>query len=144
VVQEREKDVIALPRKWTTTRTRTLGIDGFTLAALEELAMGLAVRPSALLRQAVLHFLSEREAGRLTAKVPRFVRQREADGSSVTRTVELELDESDWSALEVEAVAQRVSLETLLEHAALLFIADVDSGRLAVRIAADEEESDDP
>jgi hypothetical protein len=139
--------VIALPRRWSTSRTRTLGINGFALAGLEELGKGLAVRPSALLRQAALHLLGERDVGRLTAKVPRFVRQREADRQSVTKRLELELDEVDWSALEVEAVAQRVSLETLLEHAALLFIADVDSGRLAVRIAEDdfdEEEGRDP
>jgi hypothetical protein len=34
----------------------------------------------------------------------------------------------------VEAVHQRVPVERLIEHAALLFLADVDSGRVAVRI----------
>jgi len=36
-------------------------------------------------------------------------------------------------------VKQRVALERLLVHAVLLLIADLDSGRVAVRIMEDEE-----
>jgi hypothetical protein len=61
------------------------------------------------------------------------------NGSAPAGHVVLELREGDWSALEVEPVHQNVPLERLLEHAALLFLAEIDAGRMAIRVVEAEE-----
>jgi hypothetical protein len=121
-------------------RRLTLDLDDFGRTSLKELADAVAVAPDVILRQAARHFLDERQAGRLSAKVPRFSRHRGPGSQNQGLRLEIELEESEWGAMEVEAVAQRISLERLLEHAVLLLLADVHSGRLAVRIATNERE----
>jgi hypothetical protein len=83
-----------------------------------------------------MYFLAERGRGRSALKVPRFA--REASGAEQVELA-VALEEADWRALEDEAAKQRVALERLLVHAVLLLIADLDSGRVAVRIMEDEE-----
>jgi hypothetical protein len=134
-----EERKVAPARRPEMRRRVALGLDEFGREILDELARSLAVTPGTIVRQAALHLLSEHRAGRSTAKVPRFVRDREIRPRDRDLTLDLELDETDWSALEIVAVAQRVSLERLLEHATMLFLADVESGRLAVRIVEEEE-----
>jgi hypothetical protein len=48
--------------------------------------------------------------------------------------VTIELDDFGWRGLCEEAERQGVDVETLVEHAAMYFLADVDSGRAAVQI----------
>jgi hypothetical protein len=48
--------------------------------------------------------------------------------------VELEIDDSFWGRLELEAERQHVTVTQLLEHAALYYAAELDAGRLTERI----------
>jgi hypothetical protein len=120
-------------------RVVKLALDPFGREALEDRAATLAVPPEAIVRQAALYYLALRGAERSAFRVPRFL--REAEGAA-PMAVSLELHEADWATLEVEAVHQHVSLDVLLKHATLLFLADVDSGRAAMRILDDPDEDD--
>ena len=117
-------------------REVTLTLEQFGRTSLETRALALDVPVGALVRQAVLYYLAVRGGSRSALSIPRFARDR-PETPDDRLDVTFELDEADWSALEVEAVHQRVPLERLIEHAALLFLADVDSGRIAVRIVGE-------
>jgi hypothetical protein len=121
-------------------REVTLSLEQFGHTALEARAVDFDVPVSALVRQAALYYLAVRGSERTALRIPRFA--REAQGEH-RMELEVELDEADWSALEVEAVHQRVPIERLLEHAVLLFLADIDSGRVAARILDDDDEDQD-
>ncbi|MBN1529085.1 MAG: hypothetical protein JW895_08490 [Thermoleophilaceae bacterium] len=85
------------------------------------------------------YFLGDRDSGRPALKVPRFAR----GGATPELDVEVDLDERTWDEAEAEAARQRVPLERLLEHAAMYLIADLDSGEVAARIAAEAALGDD-
>ena len=51
-----------------------------------------------------------------------------------TRTFVLELSSEALEQLEGEAKRQEIRLDRLFEHAAMLYIADLDAGRVAKRI----------
>ena len=122
-------------------RELRLALQEFGRASLERRARELDIPVGALVRQAALYYLAVRGSERSALRVPRFARApRSPDGVELA----LELDQGDWSALEVEAVRQRVPLERLIEHAAMLFLADLDSGRVTMRILEEEEEEGDP
>lgn len=48
--------------------------------------------------------------------------------------VTIEFGEFAWARLKGEAVKQEVSVESLVRHAVLYFLADVDSGRIARQV----------
>lgn len=48
--------------------------------------------------------------------------------------VELEIEDSLWREVRLEAARQHVSVTQLLEHAALYYAAELDAGRLTERI----------
>jgi hypothetical protein len=48
--------------------------------------------------------------------------------------VTIELDDFGYESLQAEAKRQGVSLETLIEHAAMYYLGDLHSGRAAVQI----------
>ena len=119
-------------------REVTLTLEEFGRTSLETRGRTLDVPVSALVRQAALYYLAVRGSDRSAIRIPRFARERGKHVGNGRLDVTLELDEADWSALEVEAVHERVELERLIEHAALLFLADLESGRAAVRIAEED------
>ncbi len=92
---------------------------------------------SAVVRTALVYYLSDRELGRAAWRVPAFL------GTAPNRGPELQvrLDEETVDALEEEAGRQQVSPERLAEHALMYFLADLDSGRVSDRLgeALDEE-----
>jgi hypothetical protein len=49
-------------------------------------------------------------------------------------SVTIELDDFGWERLRREAQRQSIPLEHLLEHAAMYYLADLDSGRAAVQV----------
>ncbi len=51
-----------------------------------------------------------------------------------SRSVELQLDEFAWEALDAESVRLGVSVEDLLAFSLLYYLADLDSGRIARNI----------
>jgi hypothetical protein len=65
----------------------------------------------------------------------------------VKRAITLEFDDFGWAALREEADRQAVTVEELLEHAAMYYLSDLDTGRVAARIlrrAEIEDAEDDP
>jgi hypothetical protein len=57
------------------------------------------------------------------------------------RELALHLDEFGWEALDEQSAAFGVSVEELLAFAAMYYLADLDSGRVARRIDARYRES---
>ncbi len=113
-------------------RSVTLPLDGFAVECVRGCEENHRLSPDELFALAVSYFLDPDTANRPARLVPRFGRSAE---SAEALTFELELPAWQWTALEVEAHHQRVAAERLLEHAALLLAADLDSGRVAARIA---------
>ena len=54
-------------------------------------------------------------------------------GAGATRTVEVKLGEFAFAELRAEAEREGVTLEELLAHAAMYYLADADSGRISRR-----------
>jgi hypothetical protein len=81
--------------------------------------------------QAIRYYLADRGSQRPEWPVPRFLPTH--DGA---RSVELELqmEEDLWHSLEEEAERQHVPAERLVDHAAFYFAADLDAGRVTLRI----------
>ena len=113
-------------------RTLNLEMDPFGRTTIESQAERHAVKLGDLLRQAVHYYLSDEDSGRVGWRYPRF--RRGAEGGGEEFDVVVDVDEVTWRRFTVAAEAQSVPLERLLEHAALYFVADVNSGRVTARI----------
>jgi hypothetical protein len=123
------------PVSTSTSHRIALPLDEFGQRSLAAQASALDVPRAAIVKQAALYFLAEPRSERLARRVPFFARER---GGAELKLM-LDFDKADWAALEEEADAQQVSLERLLVHATLLLLADLDSGRVAIRILEGEE-----
>ncbi len=108
------------------TRDVTLNLDEFSQHALERLAQDGYRSSANAVRIASLYYLADRDSDRPAWRVPTFAR-----ASQQPRPLRIQFDESTWDALTREAQAQRVSTETLVVHALLYFLSDINSGRLA-------------
>lgn len=76
-------------------------------------------------------YLKERGGGGSSWSYPDLLRE----GSPEEEVeVELEIEDSLWREMRLEATRQRVSVTQLLEHAALYYAAELDAGRLTERI----------
>ena len=101
----------------------------FGWRALEERADSERVELDRLLVLACSHYEAELAGGRAATVVPRLGQppvERETRG---TRTLVLELAAGCLLRLEQEAERQGVALKRLCEHAALLYLADLDADR---------------
>jgi hypothetical protein len=78
-----------------------------------------------LVEEAVLHLLAESRSRRIATRVPPL---QWTDTGLQAREVRLELEEASWLALSEEAGRQREPVERLIEHAVLLYLADLDAG----------------
>jgi hypothetical protein len=113
----------------------TLDLSMFGREALSESAERQNAEPETLVQRAVLHYLSQRDAGRISARVPRFARgepKSESGGNGHT-LVTIELEDAEWGALAEAAAAEQVPIEGLVRHAVLLFLSDLDQGRVTGR-----------
>jgi hypothetical protein len=108
-----------------------LTFDEFGWCALEEQASAEGFEVEQLVALACSYHESELAAERVATVVPRF-RRRPADVE--TRALELELGDGCLRRLKREAEHQGVALERLCEHAALLYLADLDTGKVAERV----------
>jgi hypothetical protein len=81
-----------------------------------------------LVEEAVRHLLATSRSRPMATRVPPLPR---TDSGIQPREVTLELEEASWRALGEEAGRQRQPVERLVEHAVLLYLADLDSGREA-------------
>jgi hypothetical protein len=119
-------------------RQVTLTLGDFGTTVLDEQARANALSPDEFLDRAVRYYLSERSGRRPARKLPAFA-QSISNGRAIA--LELDLDKASWDELEGVAESEDVPLERVLEHAVLLLIADIDSGRVAARVL---EEADEP
>jgi hypothetical protein len=108
-----------------------MGFDEFGWSVLEKRAREEKLELDRLLTLACRYYVSELAAGRTATRAPRFA-EKAVDRE--TRSIVLELDARTLRRLEQEAEHQGLGLGRLIEHAAILFIADLDAGRVAERI----------
>jgi hypothetical protein len=120
-----------------TTRRVSLGFDEFGWKSLEAQAARDGEKLDEWLALAAAYFDAELGESRAAAFAPRF----KPEGQGTSREISLELTDACWKRLESEAEERGVVLDRLLEHAALFFLADVDSGRVANHVLARARES---
>jgi hypothetical protein len=116
-------------------RLLTLSLEEFGASTLEAEAERYSVSPAELGSRAVRYYLSDRDSGRMALRVPR-LSQDPARKPALELT--LDLDPDSWRELEEEAERQQVSVERLLEHAIVYFLADLDAGRVERRMLDEE------
>jgi GNAT superfamily N-acetyltransferase len=121
-------------------RALTLRFDEFGWERLESEARRDGAGLDDLLSRAAAYFYAEWPTGRASTLAPGF----KPDARGEPREVQLEGDAECWVGLESEARRQGIPVERLLEHAALLYLADSDSGRLAERVLDRADEDDEP
>jgi hypothetical protein len=118
-------------------RSVTLELDPFARDSVRDQLIRGELSLTELLRRAALYYLAERRCGRPSTSVPRFARgERPASIDAARLELDLDLDPAAWRALE-EAATEEVAgdVSRLLAHATMLFLADLDSGRVARRLA---------
>jgi hypothetical protein len=103
----------------------------FGWSALEERARSAEVGPERILELACDHYEAELAGGRAATVVPRLGEAPVERETRASRSLVLELNAACARRLEREAGRQGVSLERLYEHAALLYLADLDADRSA-------------
>lgn len=108
----------------------TVMFDEFGWESLESEARRNGETLDDLLSRAAAYFNADRSTRRVAMLVPRF----EPSGRGTTCQIRLEVSPACWAGLESEAGRQGVPLTQLLEHAALLYLVDLDSGRVAKRL----------
>lgn len=121
-------------------RTLTLRFDEFGWQSLESVARRDRETLDDLLSHAAAYFDAERRTSRAAMLAPGF----KPGGRGMEREIRLEVNRDCWKGLEDEAGRQGVPLERLLEHAALFYLADIDSGRVAERILGRAGVGDEP
>jgi hypothetical protein len=109
-------------------RQVTVILGDFVANVLREQARANALSPGEFLDLAARYYLAERSTGRPALKLPDFLEDR-PDGATIA--LELDLEEASWEELEGVARGEGAPPERVLEHAVLLLIADIDSGRAA-------------
>jgi hypothetical protein len=121
------------------SRELSLTFDDFGWQRLEAEARRDGETLDDVLSRAAAYLDAELPAGRAASLAPAF----KPGGQGAPREVRPELGRDRWERLEGEAASQGIALERLLEHAALLYLADLDSGRVADRGLDRAEEADD-
>jgi hypothetical protein len=112
-------------------RLLTLSLEEFGASTLEAEAERYSVSAAALARHAVRYYLADRDSGRMALRVPQLSQQ---PARNPALALSVDLDPSTWRELEEEAESQQVSVERLLEHAIVYFLADLDAGRVERRM----------
>ena len=102
-------------------------MDTFGKKAIEQYALTNRTSPSAVVQEAALYYLSDRESEKLAWRVPRFV--RDAGSVEAGEQMQIDLDDSTWAAIEQESLRQGVSPALLTQHAVLYFLAEIDRDR---------------
>jgi hypothetical protein len=110
-----------------------LALDEFALEEVERLAGRLEVPRARVVARAVGHWLDEQAKGRLAARPLAPQDDRVASAPAIPLAVDL--PPADWEAVRQAADAYEVEPERVVIHAVLLLLADLDSGRLAARVA---------
>lgn len=120
----------------TTVRVRLGAFAGGMLAWKHQRDAGPGAEPSSddVLR-VIRFYLKERGSGGAGWSYPDLLRE----GSPEEEVeVELDIEDSLWREVRLEAARQHVSVTQLLEHAALYYAAELDAGRLTERILGED------
>jgi hypothetical protein len=117
-------------------RTVTLEAGSFGREAVEDEARRLALSPEQLVSRAVRYYLADRAAGRVAHRVPSQLQSGGREGAD-NIALDLDLDLQTWRDLGAECRREDVSMDTLVSHAVLYLIADIDSGRVARRFVSE-------
>lgn len=105
---------------------------GFAGAALLTEAERHGLSVAELVALAAEHFAGDLASPRMANRLPRVP----VAGESAERLVfHVELHPETWRLLERHARDEDASLELVVEHATLQLLADLDSGRVAARVA---------
>jgi predicted DNA-binding ribbon-helix-helix protein len=107
----------------------TVPFDEFGWTLLDERAGREGLPLGALIARAAIHFESQLSFGRGATVVPLVARARAGAAREVVVVAAVELPEQTWERLADEAARREVSLDRLLAHATMCYIADPDSGR---------------
>jgi hypothetical protein len=125
------------PRPTRVTHRVILGFGEFGWQSLDAEAGRERVTLDELLGRAVSYFAAAVRTTRAAALAPRaaaLAPKFKPGEWGIPREIRLELTRDDWVRLDSEAEHQGIPLERLLEHAPLLYLADLDSGRVAKRL----------
>jgi hypothetical protein len=118
----------------TTVRVRLGAFAGGMLAWKHQRSVGSGdgAEPSSddVLR-VIRFYLKEKGSGGTGWSYPDLLREGEPEEEI---EVELDIEDSLWREVRLEAARQQVSVTQLLEHAALYYAAELDAGRLTERI----------
>jgi hypothetical protein len=109
--------------------TLTLELDSFGNDALGRYARQSGRSVPDVIRLAIRYHLVDRDAPVAPAWL------RDTDAAPASERIQVELDEKTWAALTAAAKRQGIDAERLAEYAYLHFLADLESGRLAKRLA---------
>jgi hypothetical protein len=115
----------------TTKRLIELHLDDFGRSQLRAAAERHGLSNEELLARAARDCLSRRASHGLSRWVPRFRRAFRVGGGRFRPmgvSVSLELQDEEWRDLEAEADRQGVTVERLVEHAAVHLLSDLEDG----------------
>jgi hypothetical protein len=115
------------PKSNGSKRPVTLELGEFTLAGMEDLGRRREMSLDTIITRATRHYLQKREAGP-GWRYPRFAREAEGSLPHKRKELTVKLTSDLVRAAGREAQRQHVSLERLLEHAALYYLADTARG----------------
>ena len=118
----------------------TLTFDEFGWESLESEARRNGETLDDLLSRAAAYFNADRSTRRAAMLVPAFEHGMRGTPCQVL----LDVSRDCWKGLESAAGRLGVSLKRVLEHAALLYLADLDSGRVANRLLGRAAGGDEP
>ncbi len=113
------------------TRVVVIALSEFAFEALAGEDRASAGHVPARLGRAIRCYLVDRGSSRVGWRHPDFLPPR-PEGARVE--IEFKVDAGVWDDLKGEADAQGVSIEQMLDHVALYFASEVDSGRVTQRI----------
>jgi hypothetical protein len=116
----------------------TLRFGDFAWGNLESAARREGETLDDFLTRAVLYYEGELPATRVSMSAPLFKPPEHGD----PRDVVLAIPATGRERMQAEATRQNVPLEQLYEHAALMYLADIDAGRVADRVLKRAEETE--
>jgi hypothetical protein len=115
-------------------RSVTISLGEFAFEALADKNGTGSEHVPARLSRAIRCYLEDADAGPTGWRHPAFAPPL----PTAERTqVEMSVDEEVWRALAEEAESQGISIEQMVDHAALYFAAELDTGRITERILED-------
>jgi hypothetical protein len=115
------------------SRSLTLAMDAFGSEAFAEFAERQGGSVSRVATTAARYYLADPDDDQPGWPVPSSARRVERERPQAG--VRVEVDDATWNALLREARRQGVDIRVLAAHAVLYFMADVESGRVAQRMA---------